>query len=98
MVDPEQAMDADSPLLHDAHGSNIAFHDQFTWGEVDETFATAAHTFSYRFRWNRHAGVPLETFGAVASVDRGTGILDLWASHQNPQLPQEAAQPEVAQT
>jgi 2-furoyl-CoA dehydrogenase large subunit len=91
VVDPEQAMSVDAPLLHDAQGSNIAFHDQFTWGEVDQTFASAAHTFSFRFRWNRHAGVPLETFGAVAAVDRATGILDLWASHQNPQLPQEAA-------
>jgi 2-furoyl-CoA dehydrogenase large subunit len=91
VVDPEQAMRPDAPLVHEAHGSNIAWHDRFAWGEVDAAFASAARTFEYRFRWNRHAGVPLETFGAVAAVDPATEILDLWASHQTPQLPQEAA-------
>jgi 2-furoyl-CoA dehydrogenase large subunit len=91
VVDPEQAMRPEAPLVHDAQGSNVAWHDQFEWGEVDAAFGSAAHTFEYRFRWNRHAGVPLETFGAVAAVDPATGILDLWASHQTPQLPQEAA-------
>jgi 2-furoyl-CoA dehydrogenase large subunit len=91
VVDPEAAMQPGAPLVHEAHGSNVAWHDQFAWGDVDAAFAAAAHTFEYRFRWNRHAGVPLETFGAVASIDPASGILDLWASHQTPQLPQEAA-------
>ena len=91
VVDPERAMQHSAPVLHEAHGSNIAWHDQFTWGDVDAAFATAAHTFRYRFRWNRHAGVPLETFGAIAAVDPTTDLLDLWASHQTPQLPQEVA-------
>jgi 2-furoyl-CoA dehydrogenase large subunit len=91
VVDPEAAMQAEAPLVHEAQGSNIAWHDRFAWGDVDGAFGAAAHTFEFRFRWNRHAGVPLETFGAVATVEPGTGTLDLWASHQTPQLPQEAA-------
>ncbi len=91
VVDPEQAIQPTSAVLHEAHGSNVAWHDQFTWGDVDSAFQAAAYTFNYRFRWNRHAGVPLETFGAVAAVDPSLDILNLWASQQTPQLAQETA-------
>lgn len=92
VIDPEAAMRPEAPLLHEAHGSNVVWHDTFTWGDVDGAFARAAHRFAFRFRWHRHAGVPLETFGAVAAVDQTTGILDVWASHQTPDLAQQTAQ------
>jgi CO/xanthine dehydrogenase Mo-binding subunit len=89
LVDPRRAMDPDSPLLHEAHGSNVVWNERYTWGEVDEAFATADHVFEYTYRWHRHSGVPIETFGAIANVDQ-TGILEIWASHQNPDIQQEA--------
>lgn len=83
--DPELAAQPDSPLLHEAHGSNIVYDENFDWDSgVDEAFATAEHVFEYRWRWNRHSGVPMETFGCIAEVQRSTGMLDIWASHQNP--------------
>lgn len=88
VVDPEAALLPDAPVLHEEHGSNVVWHDTFTWGNVDQTFAEADHVFNYRYRWNRHSGVPLETFGAVAAP-QGNGILDVWASHQNPGIQQE---------
>ena len=88
LVDPRRAMQPDAPLLHEAESSNVVWNERWTWGEVDREFAQADHTFEYRFRWNRHSGVPLETFGCVAQVDP-TGILELWASHQNPDIQQE---------
>jgi len=88
LVDPRRAMQPDAPLLHEAEGSNVVWNERWTWGEVDDEFARAEHTFEYAYRWNRHSGVPLETFGCVAQVDP-TGILELWASHQNPDIQQE---------
>ncbi len=89
VVDPRQARQPDAPLLHEAHGSNVVWSDRYTWGEVDAGFQHAEHVFEYSYRWNRHSGVPLETFGCVAQVDP-TGILEIWASHQNPDIQQEA--------
>lgn len=89
VVDPEEAMKPDAPILHEGHGSNVVWSETYTWGDVDGDFARADHTFSYRFRWHRHSGVPLETFGAVASVEPSTNMLDVWASHQNPGIQDE---------
>jgi CO/xanthine dehydrogenase Mo-binding subunit len=88
LVDPKAALLPDAPVLHEAHGTNVVWQERFTWGEVDEAFAAADHVFEYSFRWNRHSGVPLETFGCVSRVDP-TGILEIWASHQNPGIQQE---------
>jgi CO/xanthine dehydrogenase Mo-binding subunit len=88
LVDPRRAMQPDAPLLHEAEGTNVVWNERWTWGEVDAEFHEADHTFEYSYRWNRHSGVPLETFGCVAQVDP-TGILELWASHQNPDIQQE---------
>lgn len=88
VVDPELAMLPDAPLLHEDHGSNVVWDHVFEWGQVDDAFARADHVFEYRYRWNRHSGVPLETFGCVASVTP-QGLLEVWASHQNPGIQQE---------
>ncbi len=88
LVDPRLAARPDAPLLHERHGSNVVWNERYTWGDVDGEFATADHVFEYDFRWHRHSGVPLETFGCIARVDP-TGMLDVWASHQNPGIQQE---------
>lgn len=88
VVDPEEAMRPGAAVLHEAHGSNVLWEKTFEWGDVDGVFARAEHVFEHRFRWHRHSGVPMETFGCVASP-RPDGILDIWASHQNPGIQQE---------
>jgi 2-furoyl-CoA dehydrogenase large subunit len=88
VVDPEAALAEGAPVLHEAHGSNLALHTVSTFGDVDGAFERAEHVSEYRFRWHRHSGVPLETFGCVASAQLN-GTLDVWASHQNPGIQQE---------
>jgi CO/xanthine dehydrogenase Mo-binding subunit len=83
--DPELALLAEAAILHEAQGSNIVWDQSHDWDSgVDEAFARAERVFEYRWRWNRHSGVPMETFGCIADVSRSTGMLDVWASHQNP--------------
>jgi 2-furoyl-CoA dehydrogenase large subunit len=80
VVDPEAAMQPDAPVLHDAHGSNIAFQTSLDFGDVEGAFQRATHVFEGRYRWHRHSGVPLETFGCVATWDDVTGMVEVWAS------------------
>ena len=91
VVDPEEAILPEAPVLHEKHGSNIAYERVLTYGPVDEALDQAAHVFEERYRWNRHSGVPLETFGAVARWDAARQEMNLWASHQTPNIEEQLA-------
>jgi len=91
VMDPEQALAADAPLVHAAHGSNVLYHRRFVWGPVDEAFARAAHRISFRAVWGRSSTVPIETFGVLVRWDPGADLLDVWASIQMPKYPDQVA-------
>ena len=68
-------------VLHPSRGpTNIAEHRKFTFGPVDEEFANAAHIVKRRLRWARSGGQPIETCGAVASFDEGSGKFTIYAN------------------
>jgi len=91
VVNPEHAIELAAPLVHPEHGSNTIFRRVFTWGEVDQHFAAAAHKLTYRVRWARSSTVPIETFAVSAQWNDATGILDVWASIQMPKFPDQLA-------
>ncbi len=91
VIDPEQAVRADSPLVHPAHGSNILFHRRFIWGPVEQAFAKSEHKLALRAVWGRSSTVPIETFGVAAQWDPGQQMLDVWASIQMPKFPDQTA-------
>jgi len=77
VVDPEKAARDGAPLVHDALGSNVAYERTFQFGDVDGDFAAADVVVKDRLRWRRSGGQPLETVGAIASFDRGTGMMTI---------------------
>ena len=64
--DPFKAMEPDSPLVMEQHGTNLMMDRVFNWGEVDRVFADAEHVVRGEFRWNRMGANPTETFGCIA--------------------------------
>jgi 2-furoyl-CoA dehydrogenase large subunit len=91
VLDPERAMANGSAPVHASHPSNVMYHRTFVWGDVDAHFAAAERTLQARYRWHRSATVPIETFAVVAAWDTGTSLLDVWASIQMPQYPEQLA-------
>jgi len=91
VIDPEDALSPNSPLIHQAHGSNIIFKRKFTWGEVDQHFSECDHEISYRVRWSRNSTVPIETFAVACNWNDSTQIMDVWASIQMPKFPDQLA-------
>lgn len=91
VLDPVEAARPGSPLVHSAHGTNVMTHREFAWGDVDGAFAAADHVVRTRVRWQRNSTVPLETFGVLASWDAARDLLDVWASVQMPQFPDQIA-------
>lgn len=91
VIDPEAALEANSPAVHPDHGSNLLYRRKFTWGPVERDFAAAEHRLSFRTRWNRSSTVPIETFGVVGSWNPAEQLLDVWASIQMPKFPDQIA-------
>src|SRR3979490_323857 len=91
VLDGEQAFAPGSPVVHEAHGSNVLLDRSFVWGEVDKDFAESPHHLSLRVAWGRSSTVPVETFGVVASWDPWREILDVYASIQMPKYPEQIA-------
>ena len=68
-------------VLHPERGpDNVAEHRIYQFGPVEEEFARAAHVIKRRLRWARSGGQPLETAGAVASFDEGSGKFTIYAN------------------
>jgi 2-furoyl-CoA dehydrogenase large subunit len=91
VLDAERALERDSPLVHEKHGTNVLLDKTFVWGEVDKDFAASPHKLKLRVKWARSSTVPIETFGVVARWDPWREILDVWASIQLPRYPDQIA-------
>ena len=97
LVDPFRAMEADAPVLRDdlegktegAHGARKHHNHIFTW-EAGDRDATAAAIDSAEvvakelISYQRVHPCPLETCGAVASMDKINGQLTVWGTFQAP--------------
>jgi CO/xanthine dehydrogenase Mo-binding subunit len=82
VVDPMEALREDAALLHEEHGSNLAYERTFTFGEVDDAFAGADLIVSDQLHWGRSAGMPLETTGAIARPGLN-GVLEIFCNSMN---------------
>lgn len=91
VLDGEEALKPDSPVVHTAHGSNVLLDRTFVWGDVAGDFAASPHRLSLRVKWGRSATVPIETFGVAANWDPWRELLDVWASVQMPKFPDQIA-------
>lgn len=82
VVDPRDAIAStgDAVLHPERAKDNVATSRSLKFGPLDEDFANADHIVKRSLRWNRVAGMPLETAGAVAEYDEGTGKFAIYAN------------------
>ena len=64
-------------------GTNVAYERTFSFGEVDKAFADADRTVQAKLYWPRSTGMPMDTNGAIADYDRGTGVLTIYGNSMN---------------
>lgn len=84
VLDPEEALQPDAPLLYEEWGTNQFLHIKHGSGKLEEIFAHAPHVLRERFTSHRVMAVPLEGHGAVGAYDRATNSLTVWSSQQQP--------------
>lgn len=85
-ADAEKALDADTPIIHDTLGDNLAWKRNADFGDVDAAYAAADHIIEETFIFGRHTGVCLETRGLVADYDSSEGQLTVWHNNQCPHM------------
>ncbi len=86
VMDVHAGSHADAPLLYPEFGSNIVHRTTQCVGDPDGAFAAAATLIEEDFSFRRLMGSPLETRGAVATFEAGTGRYLLHSSTQIPQV------------
>jgi carbon-monoxide dehydrogenase large subunit len=84
VVTTERALATDAPPLHDTVPGNRYAEWRIGVGDVDSAFGEADLVVREQVAMQRYSGVPIETRGVVATHDRVTDELVIWASTQWP--------------
>lgn len=84
VVDMEKALSAESPILHEEIGSNIAAHLVQTKGDYEGAKKNAALLIKRRFSYEHGCAAAIENRGIVAEWDRRAGRLTVWDTTQAP--------------
>ncbi len=84
VLSPQQAVEKDSPLVHDNVPSNAMWHRKFTYGDVDGAFNSADLVVSENFHFHRFTSAPLETNAALVKYDQGLDSFTVWSNNQRP--------------
>ena len=86
VVDAEKAMQPGAPQLYDDVPNNIALHWKAGGGDIEKAFREAEVTIKERFVNQRLQPSTIETRGATAQYDTGSGQLTIWMTSQNPHV------------
>jgi len=84
VVDPERALEADAPVLHEAVGSNLANNRRLVYGDPDRAFREADVVVKERFKFPKYGSTPIETYGVVARWDALDGVCTVWSNFMGP--------------
>jgi carbon-monoxide dehydrogenase large subunit len=88
VTDPETALDAGTPVIHESLGDNLTFERQHEAGEVDQAFGEADEIVEATFRFGRHTGVTNEPRAIVADWNAAEQRLTVYQGTQAPHMMQ----------
>jgi carbon-monoxide dehydrogenase large subunit len=82
VIDPEAALRAESPIVHDRFQTNLIGSFSVGRGDAEAALARAPHRLTRRFYHHRYAAVPMECRGVVSAYDPRTDAATIWSSTQ----------------
>jgi aerobic carbon-monoxide dehydrogenase large subunit len=86
VVNLEDALKVNSPLVIDEWGTNEAYFREIKAGNADQAFEKADFILKERFKIQRQYGSPMEPRGVIAAYDPATDYLTLYTSTQWPHI------------
>jgi aerobic carbon-monoxide dehydrogenase large subunit len=90
VIDPEQAVRADAPLLHEKAGTNVLVAREFKHGDAEAALASAPVRVAGRFRMHRKTPVAIEARACLAEYDAASEALTLYSATQVPGIVSDA--------
>ena len=84
VMDPDEAIKPDSPVIHPELGANVSIRLKQDGGDVAAAFAQADHVVRQKYDSQRIAPAPMEPRGILAHYDAGDETLTIWNSTQAP--------------
>jgi aerobic carbon-monoxide dehydrogenase large subunit len=82
VVDPEAALRADAPIVHERFATNLIGAFTIGKGTLDAALARSPHRLQRRFHHHRYAAAPMECRGVVGSYDLRTDSVTIWSATQ----------------
>ena len=84
VIDQEQSVKDDAPLVHEGVGSNVVSTREFTYGDPDSAFAEADKNIEMTVRYPRNSQTPIEGFVVTADYHPGEDLYDVASNYQGP--------------
>jgi carbon-monoxide dehydrogenase large subunit len=86
VVDPEKALEAGAPIIHEEFGTNLVTRAEVPNPAVADAMKKADKVIKFRIVNQRLAPAPMEPRGVVAQWHAGMQQLTVWSSTQIPHL------------
>ena len=84
VLNPDEAVKDDSPVIHAEIGGNVAIRARQGGGDVEWAFTHADHVVRQKYDSQRIAPAPIETRGIIADYQAREDKLTIWNSTQAP--------------
>ncbi len=84
VVNIEDALSAESSVLHEEVGSNVVNHRIFRYGNIDEAFKNADHVINKKFTFPKVSATPVENYGVIANYTKSEGSYTIWSNFHGP--------------
>ncbi len=84
VVNIEEAMKPDAPLLHEHIGSNIYTHRTFKYGDPEKAYSEADVVVKGKFLFPKYGSTPIETYGVIASYNPFSEEFVIYNNYQGP--------------
>lgn len=78
VLDAEDALKPDAPLVHPEAKTNLVWEGVWDLGDVNSAFAKADRVIKDRIYFHRYAPIPLETHGVLASYDESQDVVTVY--------------------
>ncbi|MBI2371059.1 MAG: xanthine dehydrogenase family protein molybdopterin-binding subunit [Deltaproteobacteria bacterium] len=84
LVEIEDALREDAPLIFEEAGSNELLHEKLEHGNIEAAYREADLFVKERFRLHRYSSTPLENWAIIAKHEKGDDAFVVWANDQQP--------------
>src|SRR5690349_24616767 len=87
VIDPEAAMEAGAPPVHEDAGSNVVYKYHFATDGIDKVFHDAEVVIKERIRSHRITACPIEPRAYLAHYNKEEDSMTMWSATANPHSP-----------